>query len=112
MPVGSHVAQIKAKEKGRVLWINKEAIVRIARETGAPKEKGSGIKLKAKIGDTVSKDDVLLEIYAERASKLSSALELTGEVEPMGLSWKTAERMLLGQFPAKTSTDQSFVLDR
>jgi thymidine phosphorylase len=78
---------------GRVLWISTEGIVRIAREAGAPKEKGAGVVLHSKLGDTVRKDGALLEIYAERTSKLTSALELAKRLNPIVLSNKPQEKM-------------------
>jgi AMP phosphorylase len=112
IPVGAERGEVRADQKGRVLWINTDGIVQVARAAGAPKEKGAGIVLKAKLGDAVAKDAVLFEIYAERSSKLASALELARKLEPVVLSKKTEERMLLGQFPAKTARDKPFILER
>jgi AMP phosphorylase len=99
--VGPERAETLAKEKGRVLWINTEAIVQIARAAGTPKERGAGIMLHAKIGEAVAKDGVLFEVYAERSSKLEAALELARKLEPVVLSRKPEERMLLDQYPAR-----------
>jgi AMP phosphorylase len=84
----------------------------VARAAGTPKEKGAGIVLKAKLGEAVAKDAVLFEIYAERSSNLTSALELAKQLEPVVLSKKVEERMLLGQFPAKATRDKPFMLER
>ncbi len=111
--VGKERVNVRAKQKGRVLWINTDGIVQVARAAGTPKEKGAGIVLKAKIGDEVAKGDVLFEIYAERASKLDAALELAGRLEPVVLSQKPEERMLLETFPQKTVHEEKpFNLDR
>jgi AMP phosphorylase len=112
LPVGPEHAAVHAKEKGRVLWIKTEGIVQVARAAGTPKEAGSGILLKAKLGDAVAKGDVLFEVYAERASKLEAALALAEKLEPVVLSRKPEERMLLGQFPTKTAKGKSFRLER
>jgi AMP phosphorylase len=112
IPVGPEKAEVRANQKGRVLWINTDAIVQVARAAGTPKEKGAGMVLKAKLGDAVAKDAVLFEIYAERNSKLALALELAKKLEPVGLSKKVEERMLLDQFPAKTNRDSHFMLER
>ena len=113
IPVGPERAEVRADQKGRVLWINTDGIVQVARAAGAPKEKGAGIVLKAKLGEAVAKDTVLFEIYAERSSKLSSAIELAKKLEPVVLSKKVEERMLLDQFPAKTAgREKSFMLER
>ena len=86
--------------------------MRIAREAGAPKEKGAGMVLHAKLGDTVHKDSVMFEIYAERSSKLASALELAKQLSPVVLTKKPAEKMILDQVPEKLAHEKSFSLDR
>ncbi len=86
--------------------------MRIAREAGAPKEKGAGLVLHAKLGDTVHKDSVLFEIYAERSSKLASALELANQLSPIALTKKPAEKMILDRVPEKLAHEKTFSLDR
>jgi AMP phosphorylase len=112
IPVGSETAEVKAEQAGRTLWISTECIVQIAREAGAPREKGAGVVLRAKLGDAVRKGSVLFTIHAERASKLQSALELAERVQPYVLSRKPEERMLLDQVPAKVVRDKSFMPER
>jgi AMP phosphorylase len=110
--IGTEVAEVKANQAGRVLWISTENIVQIAREVGAPKEKGAGVVLKAKLGDPVRSGSVLFEVYAERNGKLESALELSSRLQPFVLSKKAEERMLLDQVPAKVARDKAFMLER
>jgi AMP phosphorylase len=86
--------------------------VRIAREAGCPKEKGAGVVLHAKLGDTVHKDGVLLEIYAERSSKLESALALAKQLSPIVLSKKPEEKMVLDRVPEQATHEKTFMLDR
>ena len=112
IPVGAKKAELNANQAGRVLWISTEDIIHIAREAGAPREKGAGVMLKAKLGEAVKKDGVLLEIYAERSSKLQSALELAQRVQPVVLSKRPEERMLLDKFPEKIADEQPFMLER
>ncbi len=80
LPVGAEMAEVRSEHAGKVIWLSTADIVRIAREAGAPKEKGAGLVLHSKLGETVHKDDVLFEIYAERGCKLTSALELAKTV--------------------------------
>jgi AMP phosphorylase len=111
--VGSEHAEVRASEKGRVLWINTEGIVQVARAAGTPKERGAGIILHAKLGEAVPKGGVLFEVYAERPSKLEAALELARKLEPVVLSKKPEERMLLDQYPAKLGErEKAVALDR
>jgi AMP phosphorylase len=112
LAVGPHSAELLSEEAGKVLWLSTDSIVRIAREAGCPKEKGAGVLLHAKLGDTVHKDGVLLEIYSEKPSKLESALALAKRLTPIALSKKPEERMILDQIPEKASHEKSFQLDR
>jgi AMP phosphorylase len=112
IPVGKEKVEVTADQKGRVLWISTEGVVQIARAAGAPKEKGAGIVFNAKLGDSVAKGQTLFEIYAERSSKLESALDVARKLQPIILSKKAEEQMLLDQFPAKTMRAKSFTLDR
>ena len=112
LPVGAEMAEVRSEHAGKVIWLSTEDIVRIAREAGAPKEKGAGIVLHAKLGETVHKDDVLFEVYAERSSKLASALELARQLSPVVLTKKPAEKMILDQVPEKLAHEKTFMLDR
>ncbi len=112
LPVGQESAEVHSKEAGKVLWMSTDALVRIARAAGAPKEKGAGLLLHAKLGDTVHKDGVLFEVYAERSSKLTAALELAENLSPLVLSKKPAEQMVFDTVPEKASHEKTFMLDR
>ena len=110
--IGDKTAELNANQTGRILWISTEDIIQIAREAGAPREKGAGVVLKAKLGETVKKDGALFEIYAERGSKLESALALAKRLQPVVLSKRPEERMLLDRFPEKIASDKPFMLER
>jgi AMP phosphorylase len=112
LPVGPERAELHSEHTGKVLWLSTDDIVRIAREAGCPKEKGAGVILHAKLGDTVHKDGMLLEVYAERASKLESALALAKQLSPIVLSKKPEEKMILDRVPEQTSHEKPFMLDR
>jgi AMP phosphorylase len=112
LPVGSEKVVVRSERAGKVLWLSTDDIVRIAREAGAPKEKGAGVVLHAKLGGSVHKDGFLFEIYAERSSKLASALELAGQLSPIVLSKKPEEKMILDRIPEQASHKKTFMLDR
>jgi AMP phosphorylase len=112
LPVGTYKAELTANQTGRVLWISTADIANIAKTAGAPRAKGAGAVLKTKLGEAVKKDTALLEIYAERSSKLESALELAKKLQPIVLSKKPAEQMLLDRIPEKISNDNAFMLER
>lgn len=97
--VGDQIAEIRADKDGRVLCVNNKRIAQFAKQAGAPKEKGAGVLLKTKLGHYVKKGNTLFEIYAERNSRLQSAIELADKFEAIGLSKKPEERMLVGRVP-------------
>jgi AMP phosphorylase len=110
--IGDKKAEITAYKEGMILWIDNESIARIAREAGAPKEKGAGVFLRAKLGDQVKKDKTLFEIYAERNTKLEDALKLAKQLKPIGVGKKPEERMLIDKIPTKFVHERAFALDR
>jgi AMP phosphorylase len=110
--VGPESAVLRSNSAGKVLWLSTDDIVRIAREAGAPKEKGAGVVLHAKLGGNVHKNGILLEIFAERSSKLASALELAGHLSPIVLSKKIEEKMILDRIPEKINRKKAFMIDR
>jgi AMP phosphorylase len=112
LPIGKYHEFVRSDCAGRVLWLSTDDIVRIAREAGAPKEKGAGVFLHAKLGENVRKDGVLFEVYADRSSKLASALDLAKRLSPIVLSKKPEERMILDQVPEKFVQEKPFSLDR
>ena len=112
LPVGPEMVEVRSEHAGKVIWLSTDDIVRIAREAGAPKEKGAGLILHAKLGEAVHKDSVLFEIYAERSSKLESALELAKQLNPIVLTQKPAGKMVLDRVPEMLAHEKSFSLDR
>ncbi|MDH5636520.1 MAG: AMP phosphorylase [Candidatus Bathyarchaeota archaeon] len=105
-------AEIATSIDGRVLWINNKGIAQVAREAGAPKEKGAGVILKTKLGEHVKKGGVLFEIYAKRNTKLEAAIELAKNLQPIGLSKKPEERMLMDRIPTRLVHRKTFMLER
>jgi AMP phosphorylase len=103
---------IPADKDGHILWINNEGIARIAREAGAPKERGAGVMLNAKLGDHVKKGQAILEIVAERNTKLEAATKLTDILQPVGLSRRPEDRMLMERIPYEKLHKRTFVLER
>ncbi|MFQ5758723.1 MAG: AMP phosphorylase [Candidatus Bathyarchaeia archaeon] len=110
--IGDKRTEIVSDQDGRVLWINNTAIAQIAREAGAPKERGAGVLLRAKLGDAVKKGDALFEIYAERNQKLEAAVALAEALWPMGLSKKFGEKMLIDRVPTRTPHEKVLILER
>lgn len=110
--VGHETSTLTAPQDGEVLWVSNEGIARIAKEAGAPRDKGAGLLLKTKLGDHVKKDQIMMEIFAERSTKLESALELAQKLQPVGLSKKPEDRMLMERIPTPTVHKKTFILER
>jgi AMP phosphorylase len=110
--VGDKKEKITADKEGRVLWIDNESIAQVARGAGAPKEKGAGVLLKAKLGEHVKKGADVFEIYAERNTKLEVALELAKQLNPIGVGEKMEEKMLIDRIPTTIFHKKIFTLER
>jgi len=92
--VSPHTRQIIAEADGYVTHVSNAAINQIARTAGAPTEKGSGVIIFDKRGHKVRKGETILEVYAERESKLEEAYSLVAKLKPF-----TIEGMLLEEIP-------------
>lgn len=110
--IGEKTAQLISDREGQVLWISNQGVAQVAREAGAPKEKGAGVMLKVKLGDLVKKDDVIMVIYAERNTKLEAAEKLARNVPLIGVGRSWEEQMLIDQIPAKTVHPRVFTIER
>lgn len=111
--VGPKTLEIHADEEGRVQWINNRAMAHIAREAGAPKNRGSGVLLNKKLGDKVAEGDVIYTIFSEKTQKLDSAVQLAKKLNPTGITGKFGEKMLMDRIPTKkVSYEKQFILER
>ncbi len=110
--IGNKIYKVKSDTEGKVLWIKNSPIVLIAREAGAPRDKGAGIQLNVKMGDKVKKRDVLFTIYSNNYIRLSDAVKLAEELEPIVVGKKFEEKMLLERIFAKIPNRKIFMLER
>jgi len=92
--VGEYTYKLYAERDGIVVWINNKLIANTARLAGAPKDKGAGILLHAKLGDTVRKGDPLLTVYSEYSTKLQAAEKFLEENPPIGLGVPGKEMLI------------------
>jgi len=74
IPIGDKTAQIMAPANGYVVEFHNKRIVEIARLAGAPNDKGAGVLIHKKKGETVKKDEPILTIHAEKEWKLTNAI--------------------------------------
>ncbi len=77
-PPGKLTFDVTADSSGCVSGIDNYRINRIARLAGAPMDKGAGVDLFKKLGDSVKKGDVLYRIYAEFEADFRFAVEMAG----------------------------------
>ncbi len=110
--IGDKKAPIAADQDGEVFSISNEDIARIAKEAGAPKEKGAGVLLKAKLGKHIRKGETVFEVYAERSTKLEAAVDLACKLKPFGLGGKPEERMIIERIPTTIERRKAFMLER
>jgi len=111
--VGNETVEIRSEEKGRIQWINNRAMAQIAREAGAPKNRGAGVLLSKKLGDKVTKGDILYKIFSSSTQKLESSVLLAENLNPIGITGKFGEKMLVDRIPTKkVSHEKPFILER
>lgn len=108
--IGNETLKVKARKNGQIRWIDNNSIVEIARAAGAPKDKGAGIILNKKIGDPVSKDDVLFTVYSQQSRKLTRVQNLVAERDLMGISIQ--QNTLIHKIQERPYLRKDFVIDR
>jgi thymidine phosphorylase len=69
--------EVKAERDGMVIDINNYHMAKLARFAGAPMDKGAGVDLLKKLGDTVEKGEALYRVHAEFKSDYEFAKRLT-----------------------------------
>lgn len=111
IPLGDKIVDIKSKDKGKVLWLSNPIMRDIARKAGAPKDKGAGVLLNKKMGDSVEKGEELFTIYAESSNKMDSALDIVEEDDPFLVSKKINRDMVLERMPSEKK-GRHFFLER
>ena len=112
LPIGKNSVDVLADKTGKVLWVKNGEVATIAREAGAPKDKGAGMFLYKKVGDSVKKGDKLFTIYSDNVHKLNSALKLAKQYEPTVVAKRLEDKMLLEKVPEKIHHKKLFMLER
>ncbi len=101
-----------AERGGRVLAVDNRAIAQIARTAGAPDEKGAGILMEAKLGDSVSEGETLLSVFAKTNQRCKQAAELAEELQPISVGGRIGENMLIRQIKGVYRPGERFILER
>jgi AMP phosphorylase len=94
IPVGRYTADLFASTDGYVIEFDNKWIIEIAKLAGAPNDKGAGVAIHKKMGESVKKRDSILTIYAEKEFKLENALTTAQRTNPI-----LVEGMLLRRIP-------------
>ncbi|MGQ9479708.1 MAG: AMP phosphorylase [Thermoproteota archaeon] len=91
--IGSYSHDVYTQEDGYVQLVNNTAVIQICRAAGAPKDKGAGMILWAKMGNQVRKGDRLFTIYAENKIKLERAKALAQKLTPVPIGGMLLDRV-------------------
>ncbi|MFB0558164.1 MAG: hypothetical protein ACETVY_03500, partial [Candidatus Bathyarchaeia archaeon] len=110
--VGEKWLDITAGRSGRVLSVDNRVIAQIARVAGAPNDKGAGLIMRVKLGDSVSEGESLFRIYTENAQKLNQAAELADRFQPIGVGNRIGETMMIKQIKGVLRPGERFILER
>jgi AMP phosphorylase len=78
--LGKYKYEFKSPKSGRIAVINNKATNFIARSLGCPEDKRAGIYIHKHKGEAVTKDQVLLTLYAESKDKLKEAIPLLNAI--------------------------------
>jgi len=77
------IHDIFSKKSGKILKIDNKKISSLARSTGCPADKFSGIYLHAHKGDKIKKGQKIITLYAESKSRLRTAVKYYMKLKPI-----------------------------
>ena len=92
--VGDYEYDFPSPNCGYIEAINNRAIVKVARSSGSPKDKGAGILLKLKKGQRAEKGEPLFTIFSENKRKLNDAKTLAHKLQPVRVEGMILEEIL------------------
>ncbi len=90
---GEHSAELASPADGYVIEFDNKRIVEIARIAGAPNDKGAGVWIHRKKGETVKKGEPLITIFADKSWKLTNALKSAEKEHPIIVEGMLLERV-------------------
>jgi AMP phosphorylase len=90
---GENRADLPSPADGYVIEFDNKRIVEIARIAGAPIDKGAGVWIHRKKGETVNKGDPLITIFADKSWKLTNALKSAEKDYPIIVEGMLLERV-------------------
>lgn len=90
---GEHSAELASPADGYVIEFDNKRIVEIARTAGAPTDRGAGVWIHRKKGETVKKGEPLVTIYSDKGWKLDNALKSAEKDYPIIVEGMLLERV-------------------
>lgn len=90
---GEHRSEIASPADGYVIEFDNARIVEIARLAGAPVDKGAGVWIHKKKGETVKKGEPLFTVFADKGWKLTNALKSAEKANPIIVEGMLLERV-------------------
>jgi AMP phosphorylase len=94
IPLGDKTYDVTSDITGKVRFIDSKLISKVARASGAPKDRGAGIYLHVGVGDAVEKGGKLYTIYSSSESKLDDAMKLDDDINPMRVGGVVLEEVV------------------
>lgn len=91
--VGQYTAEILAPSNGYIIEFYNKRIVQLARFAGAPNDKGAGVLIHKKRGESVAKGQPVLTVYADKKEKLADAVRYAREFPPIFVEGMLIERV-------------------
>lgn len=108
--IGGYGTDFVSNNAGVVLWMDNVSLTEIARAAGAPKDKGAGIQLYKKLGDSIKKGEKLFTVYSEKSRKLNRVRKLLEESKPIGTGSRM--EMLIHKIKEVPIAKRTFILER
>jgi len=91
---GEFSEDIPSPRHGYVELVRNRCLVRIARTSGAPRDKGAGLLLHKKEGEEIGEGEPLLTIYADAEWKLNAAVKLAYADWPVRIEGMILEEVI------------------
>ncbi|MGC9149684.1 MAG: AMP phosphorylase [Candidatus Micrarchaeia archaeon] len=108
--IGEKSFDFFAKRSGRILWFDNYDLAQIARIAGAPKDKGAGILLYKKLGESVKEGEKILSVFSSSSVKLKEAEKYSEESNFVRIG--DYNEMLYKKVEEETKKREKFILVR
>jgi AMP phosphorylase len=108
--VGSYGTDFISDDNGILLWMDNHSLIEIVRAAGAPKDKGAGMQLYKKLGDTVKKGEKLFTVYSEKSRKLNRVRKILESCKPIGVGSRM--EMTIQRVSETPLAKRAFILER